>query len=163
MNEGDVEMVRSWRNHPDVRKFMYTTHVVSRDEHADWFDRCSKDPDRHLLIFERDGKASGFTGLHRIAAGEIAEWGFYVAPGALPGSGAKMGCRVLDHAFENLQFHKLCGQAIAFNERSSDFHVKLGFRREGVLIEQHHDGRQYHDVHCFGLLANEWKENRKIF
>jgi UDP-4-amino-4,6-dideoxy-N-acetyl-beta-L-altrosamine N-acetyltransferase len=52
--------------------------------------------------------------------------------------------------------HKLCGQALAFNERSIRFHQNLGFRREGVLRQQHFDGEQYHDVVCFGLLASEW-------
>jgi len=34
--------------------------------------------------------------------------------------------------------------------------LRLGFQREGVLRQQHFDGQQYHDVVCFGLLANEW-------
>lgn len=156
MNEGDLAKVLSWRNHPEVSRYMYTQHEISIDEHARWFARVSKDPSWHLLVFEIDTNPAGFINIHQIASGGIADWGFYAAPDAPKGTGRALGQAALRYAFEAAELHKLCAQALAFNERSIRFHLNLGFQREGVLRQQHFDGQQYHDVVCFGLLASEW-------
>ena len=95
--------------------------------------------------------------MHEIAAGGIADWGFYAAPDAPKGTGRKLGASALTYAFARLELHKVCGQALDFNERSIHFHLRLGFQQEGVLREQHFDGEQYHGIVCFGLLATEWQ------
>lgn len=149
-------MVLSWRNHPEIRRYMYTQHEISSDEHARWFARASQDSQRHLLVFANEKTALGFINIHQIASGGIADWGFYAAPDAPRGTGRALGQAALRYAFQVARLHKLCGQALAFNKRSIRFHLNLGFQREGVLRQQHFDGEQYHDVLCFGLLAREW-------
>lgn len=156
MKESDLEQVLSWRNHPEIRRYMYSQHEISLEEHARWFARESQDPDRHLLLFEIEKAPIGFIGIHQIATGGIADWGFYVAPDAPKGTGYTLGQSALEYAFQVVQLHKLCGQALAFNERSIRFHLNLGFVHEGTLRQQHFDGKQYHNVECFGLLASEW-------
>lgn len=158
MNAGDLERVLRWRNHPNVRCYMYTQHEIGLEEHARWFANASRDPDRHLMIFESKGVPLGFINFHRKGGGGIAEWGFYVAPDAPKGTGRALGRVALHYAFDVAGFEKLCAKALDFNERSIRFHASLGFQREGVLRQQHFDGRQYHDVICFGLLANEWRQ-----
>lgn len=156
LNEGDLEQVLSWRNNPEVRRYMYTQREISLEEHVRWFARASQDPERHLLVYEPDGAPLGFMNIHQVATGGIADWGFYAAPNAPKGTGHGLGQAALRYAFEAAGLHKLCGQALAFNERSIRFHLNLGFQQEGVLRQQHFDGQQYHDVVCFGLLASEW-------
>ncbi len=157
MSENDLELVLSWRNHPQVRRYMYTQHEISLEEHTRWFDRAKQDSERHLLIFEPGSTPLGFINIHQIAPGGIADWGFYVAPDAPKGTGRSLGNAALQFAFKTLTLHKLCGQALAFNERSIRFHLGQGFQQEGVLRQQHFDGQQYHDVICFGLLASDWR------
>lgn len=152
----DLQRVLAWRNHESVRRYMYTQHEIALHEHSQWFERASKDANRHLLIFEIDGVPLGFINIHRVAAGGIADWGFYAAPDAPKGTGRTLGQATLQHAFTQIGMHKLCGQALAYNERSIKFHLSLGFQQEGVLREQRFDGQTYHDVVCFGLLAREW-------
>jgi UDP-4-amino-4,6-dideoxy-N-acetyl-beta-L-altrosamine N-acetyltransferase len=156
MVEGDLELVLSWRNHPEIRRYMYTQCEITLEEHAGWFARVSQDPGRHILVFEIDKTPLGFINIHQIANGGIANWGFYAAPDAPNGLGRLLGQAALRHAFEAVRLHKLCGQALAFNERSIHLHLILGFQREGILSQQHYDGQRYHDVVCFGLLASEW-------
>lgn len=158
MREGDLGQVLAWRNHPEVRRYMYTQHEISLEEHARWFARVSQDPQRNLLVFEINTTPVGFINIHQISIGGIAEWGFYAAPDAPKGTGRALGQAALKYAFEAAALHKLCAQALAFNERSIRFHLNLGFQREGVLRQQHFDGQQYHDVFCFGLLASEWHQ-----
>lgn len=157
MIDEDLQRVLAWRNHEEVRRYMYSQHEISLAEHVRWFERASRDASRHLLIFESNAVPLGFINLHQIAPGGVSDWGFYAAPGAPKGTGSQLGRAVLQHAFTQLGLHKICGQALAYNERSIKFHQKLGFQREGVLREQHFDGQSYHHVVCFGLLATEWQ------
>lgn len=156
MAHDDLELVLSWRNHPQVRSYMYTRHEISLAEHSAWFERATRDPKRHLLLLDIGGRAQGFVNLHEIAPGGIADWGFYLAPDAPQGTGRKLGQSALAYAFADIGLHKVCGQALASNARSIRFHQRLGFSQEGVQRQQHFDGQSYHDIVCFGLLAAEW-------
>ena len=157
MAESDLEQVLEWRNHPEVRNYMYSTHVIRMDEHRAWYAKASKNPAIALLIYEQDDRALGFVNITRTRCPEVANWGFYLAPGAPKGSGCELGKQALDYAFTQLGIRKVCGQALVFNTRSIAFHKRLGFAEEGRLREQHFDGSQFHDVVCFGLLTNEWQ------
>lgn len=157
MVQADLEMVLEWRNHPDVRRYMYSQHEISLDEHRRWFEQSALNPARHLLVFELDGAPVGFVNFNRLNSYVVADWGFYVAPDAPKGSGRLLGRAALNHAFNELALHKVCGQALAYNERSINFHRRLGFQQEGILRDQHFDGEHYHYVVCFGLLRHEWQ------
>lgn len=161
MTEADLQLVLNWRNHPDVRRYMYTTHEITPEEHARWYGRASIDPRKHLLIYEDSNEPLGFINITEINEGRIAEWGFYVSPAAAKGTGRNLGITALSYAFQTLQLHKLCGQALSTNERSIRFHERLGFRREGTLRHQHFDGQRYIDVMCFGLLAEEYQDSEQ--
>jgi UDP-4-amino-4,6-dideoxy-N-acetyl-beta-L-altrosamine N-acetyltransferase len=157
MSSADLATVLHWRNHPDVRQYMFDQHEIGLDEHRQWFERQSSDPGRALLIYEAGGVPSGFVALTRGRRNPlVADWGFYAAPGAPKGTGRALGVLALSHAFGSMALHKVCGQAIASNRRSIDLHLALGFRQEGLLRDQHFDGRHHHAVVCFGLLVHEW-------
>lgn len=153
MAAGDLERVLAWRNHEDTRRYMYSSRPIGPDEHRQWFERTSADPSRHVLILEVDGVPSGFVNIGPVQTGGVAEWGFYAAPGAPRGTGRILGEAALEFAFRTLGLRKLCGEVIAGNQASRDFHLSLGFRQEGVLIGQHFDGILYQDVVLFGLQS----------
>lgn len=156
ITESDLKTLLSWRNSAKVRQFMYTTHLVETDEHERWFAVISKDDRRHPLLFLLDGVPSGFVNIGPVKPGGIADWGFYTAPEAKKGTGYQMGVAALAHAFNVLGLHKLCGEALAHNEASQNFHERLGFQREGRLRDHHFDGSSYHSVFCYGLLKKDW-------
>lgn len=153
MTTDDLSLVLAWRNHIDIRRFMYSQHEITLAEHEKWFDSASRDRMRHLLIYEQGDLRSGFVNFRILGAGGVAEWGFYVAPDSSRGTGRRLGDLAIRYGFSELQLHKLCAQALAFNQRSIKFHLSLGFLQEGILQEQYFDGERYHDVFCFGLLA----------
>jgi UDP-4-amino-4,6-dideoxy-N-acetyl-beta-L-altrosamine N-acetyltransferase len=157
MADADVERVLVWRNHPEVRRYMFTQHEITLDEHQRWFERTRQNPRKHLLIFEADNQALGFVSFSELGSGGVADWGFYVAPDSPKGCGGELGHAALNYAFSEIKLHKICGQALIFNERSIRFHQSLGFEQEGGLRDQHFDGERYHHVICFGLLRYEWQ------
>jgi len=159
MVQADLACVLAWRNHPDVRRYMYSRHEITLVEHQQWFERTLLNPKKHLLIFEVNHQARGFVSFNETGSGGIAGWGFYAAPDAPTGSGRQLGHAALSHAFSQLKLHKVCGQALAYNERSIKLHKTLGFKQEGIMFEQHFDGERYHNVIYFGLLCHVWQPN----
>ncbi len=161
MLESDLQQVLAWRNHPDIRRYMYTQHEITLSEHTNWFKKACNDSNHHMLIFELDGIASGYVNINKLTHGDIAEWGFYIAANAKKGTGKKLGITALRYAFQTLSLHKICGQALGYNTPSIRFHKSLGFIEEGTLRDQYFDDEDYHDVVHFGLLASEWKIKEK--
>lgn len=163
LREAELERIRIWRNHPEVRRFMYTQHEISADEHRNWFQRANDDAARHLLIAERRyaDTASvpfGFVNFHVVDSdASRAIWGFYLAPDASRGSGSALGEAALTYAFTTLRLHKLCGEVLKNNAPSLRFHQRLGFQQEGVLRDHYFDGKYFQSVICFGLLQHEWQ------
>lgn len=152
----DLPMLLAWRNHPNVRSFMFSQHEIGFDEHAAWFAKASQDPTRSLLVIEGQDQPLGYVQFANVAPGGVADWGFYASPDAPGGSGQKLGRAALDHAFTVLGLHKVCGQAIASNAASIALHQKLHFVQEGVLRDQQRIEGAYHSLVCFGLLKHEW-------
>lgn len=158
LREADLAMVREWRNHPEVRRHMYTQHDIGEAEHRAWFQRSQENPHRHLLLAERAGHPFGFVHIQLMdAEAQRAEWGFYLSPEAPRGSGLALGLAGLGYAFGTVGLHKLCGEALAGNMRSRRFHERLGFIQEAYLRDHHFDGHTYHDVIGYGLLHSEWQ------
>jgi UDP-4-amino-4,6-dideoxy-N-acetyl-beta-L-altrosamine N-acetyltransferase len=152
----DLVMLLEWRNHPDVRKFMFTQHEISLDEHISWFESASKDSSRFLLIIVEQDNPIGYVQFCKLSTEGAADWGFYVRPNAPKGSGRKICTIALNFAFGTLNLQKICGQAIESNVASARIHKSLGFTEEHVVQNQSQTEGVYHNLHRFSLCANSW-------
>ena len=162
LTRNDLDRVLAWRNHPLNREVMFNQEEITTDEHYRWFEEASSDPSRRLFIFEEKGVPLGFVQFSGVKPGAVVDWGFYTAPEAPRGTGRKLGRCAIDHAFGELKVHKVCGQVLADNQASVNFHRRMGFRHEGVLREHQAVGGRYEDLVCFGLLSHEWACTRSV-
>lgn len=160
LKQEDLPLILTWRNHPDIRRFMFTQHEIQMDEHRKWFESASQDPTRRLLMVEDSMQAIGYVQFSRISEQGVADWGFFVRPESAKGTGRQLGEAALEYAFGTLNLHKVCGQAIDVNQASIAFHERLGFSREAELTARQCINGRYHDVICFGLLEQEWQAAR---
>lgn len=156
ITENDLDMVLSWRNHEEIRKFMTNQDIIDFSEHLAWFERNRLRQDRFFLIFEFENCPEGYISFVPIANSKVYEWGFYIRPNAPKGLGKILGKTALDFAFNQQKFHKIFGQVLGFNTRSIKFHESLGFINEGVLRKHFYDERGETDIYQFGLLQTEW-------
>ena len=161
MTNDDLHLVLSWRNHPEIRRYMFKNHEIKFSEHRRWFDQIEQNPNRKLLIYMSNGIPTGFIQFNQMSETPVADWGFYLAPEAPKGTGRLLGHAALNYAFKHLGLHKVSGQALANNKSSIRMHIALGFKQEGLLREQHYDEQTYHDVVCFGLMVFEWQSEQK--
>lgn len=157
MNKCDLERVLAWRNNPAIRRYMYTTRKIAFAEHAEWFEKKSKDPFTHLLIFEIDSISLGFINI-QLRTKTVANWGFYAAPEAPKGTGKSLGRAALRYATNEIGLLKIYGEVIAENDRSIRLHLNLGFKLDNIFRAHYFDGQNYHDVLSFILLTTTWKD-----
>ena len=163
ITEADLDKVRSWRNAPQVRQNMYTSHEITEAEHKAWFKRQREDDRSLWLIYtNKDGQDEGVVSFTNYTSGSGSVfWGFYAAADASRGVGSRMEVEALDHAFTHLKVHKLNCEVLASNPGVIRLHKKFGFVEEGLFRDYHFTGEQYIDVVRLGMTADEWPMHRK--
>ena len=58
LTEDKIELVRNWRNSPDVNEYLLNRRKISREEQAAWFKRTI-DSNNHYLIIQYKGTDIG--------------------------------------------------------------------------------------------------------
>jgi UDP-4-amino-4,6-dideoxy-N-acetyl-beta-L-altrosamine N-acetyltransferase len=162
----DKETIRLWRNLPHIRRYMLTDHVISPEEHAEWFERVFDNPRYRHWIIGCDGEEVGLLDLYDIDPGNRrCYWGFYVAGDNVRGKNVGMFAEyfVLQHVFHELQFNKLSCEVLDFNRGVLRLHQAFGFVQEGRLRRHIVRGEETHDVICLGILKSEWEAKRPEF
>lgn len=161
MTEADLPRTLAWRNHPEIRRYMYSQVEISPTEHAAWFRNASVNPSRVLLIFEVGGVPVGYANFTLYEGGE-AGWGFYLAPDALKGTGRLMGEAITEYAFLVLGLEKICGEVIETNVASQRFHLRHGFElAPGFHGKSGHSTPQsVNNIYKYILTRNAWQVHK---
>lgn len=157
LEEKDLELLLQWRNRDDVRKNMYTQHVISWEEHLSWFQKTKNDVTKKHLLFEKEGVPVGFIGfseIHKI--NKTAFWAFYSGDPTRRGVGSQMEVFALDYAFEVLDLEKLSCEVLSFNYPVVSFHRKHGFRIEGVFKNHFLQEEKRVDIYRLALFKKDW-------
>ncbi|OHX20389.1 GNAT family N-acetyltransferase [Chromobacterium sphagni] len=112
----------------------------------------------HRLI-EADGELAGICSLHGInQAHRYARLGYWLADSHVGrGVMAQALAQLLRHAFEDLRLHRLELGCVPENLRSCKVAERLGFRLEGELRDAQYLHGRFWNMRCYGLLADEWK------
>jgi len=155
----DSARLLAWRNLPEIRRWMYTDHLISQAEHDRWFAAALADPARRYWIIELDGVPVGLANLADMSpAHRRTAWAYYLADPSVRGRGigAYVEYFVIEHVFAELGLNKLCCEVLIENEAVWKMHEAFGFQRE-ALFRQHiwKDGTAS-DVVGLGLLADDW-------
>ena len=127
----DCRLLFEWRNHADIRRFMFNPQPLVWAEHAAWFARQLDNPDFKMLVYRENGRPKGYVSFKKQPAPDDTwEWGFYAAPDAERGTGSRMGQLALAWAFEHLGARQVVGRVLPHNAASLKMHEKLGFVRQ---------------------------------
>jgi len=59
LTDEEKEMVRSWRNSEEIRKWMFTDHIISKGEHFHFIEGLKKDIRNLYWIVEKDALPIG--------------------------------------------------------------------------------------------------------
>jgi UDP-4-amino-4,6-dideoxy-N-acetyl-beta-L-altrosamine N-acetyltransferase len=158
----DLDMVRRWRNQPEVRRNALTQHEIGAEEHEAFYARVWSDPSKQYFIcLDGDGVPVGVVGFFAIDPHHrTASWSFFSGDLARRGIGTWMAYLALEQAFGPLDLAKLWGEVLAWNPVGVRFHQKFGFALEGTYRAHYLRDDQRYDVHRIGILRHEWEARR---
>lgn len=150
--------VREIRNEENVRKWMYTDHVIGLDEHLAWLKKVTRD-DRQMVFVVMD-RERGPLGV--VSAGAIdrlhkkADWAYYLTETARGGLGSAVEYAFINFIFDDLGLEKLNGEVIEGNDAVIRLHKKFqfqieGFRRSNIIKNGVRIG-----VYLLGLTKEDW-------
>lgn len=162
----DKEMIRLWRNLPQVRRCMLTDHVIGPEEHAAWFERIFDNPRFRHWIIRCEEENAGLLYLYDIdTCNRRCYWGFYVVGSNVRGKSVGMFAEyfLLQYIFKELKLDKLCCETLDFNRGVLRMHEAFGFKQEGRLRRHIVKSDGAHDVICMSIFKNEWEEKRPEF
>jgi UDP-4-amino-4,6-dideoxy-N-acetyl-beta-L-altrosamine N-acetyltransferase len=162
MEKQDLDLVLEWRNKPEIRMNMYTSHVISREEHYAWFERVALDSTKRYFICMADETPVGVVGFVDIMeTAKTASWAFYSGDLSRRGIGSQMEYLALNYAFDELGLEKLNCEVLDFNQAVIKLHRKFGFEIEGIFKAQHYDGEKYHDIYRLAMFRKDWQRHLK--
>lgn len=154
--------VRTLRNQEDVRRYMYTSHEISQQEHEQWLESLIGNPRQSVFVAMLDGALAGVVSLNAInAAQKTADWAFYLDSTLRgKGLGSLVEFWMLDHAFGDAGLEKLNCEVLEMNAAVIKMHQKFGFSIEGVRRQNIIKDGQRVNVVLLGITGQEWLERR---
>ena len=163
----DSFLILEWRNHEDIRKHMYNTHIISEAEHNIWLDKVLYDFKKEYFILEVDSSPEGVVGFYDLTEkNRMGSWAFYKAPYSKQrGVGFMMEVLALNYYFNIKKYRKLNCEVLEHNMAVVEMHKKFGFQIEGCLKEHFlNDNDDYEDIYMLALRDSEWNEiQNKMF
>lgn len=155
----DQDQVLRWRNLPDVRRWMYTDHVIGPEEHAAWFRDALTNPSKKYWVITWQQCDVGLANLGQIDYGNRrCTWGLYIADAQTRGHGigASAASFMLDYVFSELALERLWCEVLSTNVTAIAAYRSLGMKREGLLRRHVTKSDGSHDVVVMGILREEW-------
>jgi ribosomal-protein-serine acetyltransferase len=113
-----------------------------------------------LMLGDRMVGAAGFAGIDWVARSTSV--GYWLAEQHQGNGLMTRAVRALvDHAFGELELHRVEIQAAEGNRRSRAIPERLGFEQEGILREAECVGGRYMDLVVYGLLVGDQAESSR--
>jgi UDP-4-amino-4,6-dideoxy-N-acetyl-beta-L-altrosamine N-acetyltransferase len=161
IKDSELELIHSWRNSSEVKKYMYNRHDITLKEHMTWWENIKQRRDVKQLVFEYDSSPVAVVGFSQIdELNYNAVWAFYLKPDAPRGLGSLLELHAIKYAFSNFNLHKLKCEVISMNSSVIKLHMKFGFCEEGCFRDEHFYDDDFVDVYRLGLLKSEWEEKQ---
>lgn len=162
--EKDKDIIYNWRNLEHIRVNMYNNQLIPYEDHCRWFKDVLNEQLEYYRLFMYRGKPLGLISFKEDRNQDLTcVWGLYIGESHAPkGAGTVMGYLGLDYAFFCLGMKSVIGEVLSSNHKSERFHLRLGFRHEGLLKNKCNSEGQSIDVNSYSILIEEWEKHKRI-
>jgi len=131
-------MVLEWRNHPEVRRWMFTQEPIEKEDHLAYIDSLEVRSDRvYFLVKEKDEPIGVIDFAEMDLDRSQASIGLFAKPN-LRGVGKILMREILDHGFDQLKVETLISEVFESNESAINLYRRHGFkevdRRDDVIV-----------------------------
>jgi UDP-4-amino-4,6-dideoxy-N-acetyl-beta-L-altrosamine N-acetyltransferase len=166
LGSNHLEVVRRWRNSPEVASFMYTDDHITEADQVLWFERVSVDPASRYWVVLLELQPVGLISLTNIdLTNRRCDWAIYLGEQTARGRGVASHAQYFGaiQCFDRLGLEKLCCEAFEFNSSAIELYEKLGFEREGLFADHYVKNGEFANVVVLGLHRSRWISVRAPF
>ncbi|OGY43809.1 MAG: hypothetical protein A2731_02930 [Candidatus Buchananbacteria bacterium RIFCSPHIGHO2_01_FULL_39_8] len=159
LKQEDASLFQEWMNNQEINQYLMVYLPLTRLAEEQWIKDTGQSKDNIVLTIvaktPADGKPIGNVGLHDISHKDSnATFGIFIGDKDYHecGYGTEAAKLIIGYGFNQLNLHRINSFAFAFNERSINMHLKLGFKKEGCQRQKIFKNGRYVDEIVFGLL-----------
>ena len=160
LSSEDLELVRIWRNSPEVSSFMYSEDQISADQQVRWFEKINQDSSSIYWVITHNKIKVGLASItaidYNLSSCFLASY-LGEPESRSKGIGSKVELLIIQYVFNVLKLNKLRCEVFVTNERGIRIHEKFGFRREAYFREHCLKNNNKFDVIGLALLKSEWE------
>ena len=161
LEKQDMKKINSWRNNPEVISYLGAPFRYINQEVDDrWFDSYMSNRNNcvRLSILDDDVlvgivSLTGIDSLNRSAE-------FHIMIGETEsqnkGAGTFAVKEMLNHAFNNLNLHRVMLTVLEDNTRAQHVYEKIGFMKEGLMREAYFKNGKYENAYIYSILRSEY-------
>jgi len=135
VSDEHIEMIRQWRNHPEVQRYMFFNEWISPEMQRTWFANTNNKYNMYFII-EQNCHNLGLVNLKNIDyQKKSAESGVFLAPDKVSRDsllGVRSVVAILDLAFYVLGLSSIIASVKNDNHQAISFNERLGFFRSKV-------------------------------
>jgi len=130
MTLDEKKMVLSWRNHSEIKKWMYNSNDILLESHLEYIESLNNSLDKLYFLVKKDSNYIGvidFTSIDRDK--KSSEFGLYAnASTQIPGVGRVLENICIDYAFNILKIKTLKLEVFSDNIQVRNLHKKFHFQ-----------------------------------
>jgi len=162
LDEDKQMLVRDIRNEENVRKWMYTDHEVTQQEHLNWIASLAKKSNQAVfVVLDEQETPMGVVSVNDLDKNhKKSDWAYYLTQAARGGLGSALEFHFINFLFDEFGIEKLNCEVIEGNDAVVKLHKKFlfleeGFRRSNIIKNGERIG-----VHFLGLTKEDWENGK---
>lgn len=161
INKEEITLVYQWRNHPEIRKWMFNKAPISFNDHLSYISNLKKQKDNNYWLATKNNKPIGVVGLTRDKHFGL-KWGFYLNPDLFGSSYAvDLIYNALFFFFNKIGIEELNGFVNCYNINSILIHHLFGIRHLSYASKTYEDQREWYSLRY--ISAEYWfRQNNNI-
>ena len=152
----DIEMLRIWRNSPEISQYMVSQEQISPEQQLEWFAYQKEQTDqKHFSVFYKDqliGSANIKVAQHQgkgdFASADMLETGLYIGAEKYRANLLAFAPSLVlnDYCFEQLGTTALFARVHPDNSNAIQYNLKLGYQieKKGSWVEMKLLPEAYH-------------------
>ena len=162
----DAELLLQWRTAPEISRHMYTDILdPSIDNQRAWIESLATRKDYRAYMIIDEQSPVGFLCFSDINFDHFhCSTGSYIYPRhARLKYALTLHTYVCNYAFECLGMNKIVNYILGANDKVIKLQKLHRSRLVGVLEQHVYKYGQFHDVHIFEQLRDNWKQQKQHF
>ena len=145
------KMILEWRNHSNIKKWMYNQEDISLENHLKFIDSLKSNKDKLYFLLKESGECIGVIDFYNFKDNSC-DIGLYQNPN-LKGRGQNIMNTICKYAFGYLNLRNIFAEVIISNTKAYDLYHQFGFK-----IVKELNINEY-NIYRMELINDDYKES----